>query len=176
MRIGTAVMLASFALLPLAGCERGAAPAASPVLRYQPDPARDRIWFLTRDGVSVQFRARPGKTVELPGWTWAGAQWACPPDLALGPNGEAVVTSNVVPTVWKINPETLAVTVHPLRLEPETNAEVGFSEIVYSREEGAFLAVSDTFGARWKIDTELATARRVTGKVSVANACRLAMY
>ena len=176
MRIGTAVMLASFALLPLAGCERGAAPAASPVLRYQPDPARDRIWFLTRDGVSVQFRARPGQTVELPGWTWAGAQWACPPDLALGPNGEAVVTSNVVPTVWKINPETLAVTVHPLRLEPETSAEVGFSEIVYSREDGAFLAVSDTFGARWKIDTELATARRVTGKVSVANACRLAMH
>jgi hypothetical protein len=176
MRIGTAVMLASFALLPLAGCERGAAPAASPVLRYQPDPARDRIWFLTRDGVSVQFRARPGKTVELPGWTWAGAQWACPPDLALGPNGEAVVTSNVVPTLWKIHPETLAVTVHSLQLDPPTGIEVGFSELVYSRDEGTFLAVSDTSGARWKIDAQLTTARRVAGQVPVANACRLAPY
>ncbi len=177
MRIGIAAMLASFTLLSLTGCERSATPAASPVLRYQPDAARDRIWFLTREGVSVQVRARPGKTVvELPGWIWAGAQWACPPDLALGPNGEAVVTSNVVPTLWKIHPETLAVSVHPLQLDPPTDVEFGFSELVYSSEERAFVAVSDTYGARWKIDAQLATARRMAGNVPVSNACRLAPY
>jgi len=171
MRTGIAAILASLTLVSLTGCERTAAPAVSPVLRYQPDAARDLIWSLTRDGVSVQVRSRPGRTlVELPGWIWARAPWACPPDLALGPNGEAVVTSNVVPTLWKINPETLAVTVHPLQLD--TGMEVGFSELVYSKDEGAFLAVSDTLGGRWKIDAQLATARKLAGNVPWSNACR----
>lgn len=171
MRTGIAAILASLTFVSLAGCERAAAPAVSPVLRHQPDAARDQIWSLTRDGVSVQVRSRPGRTlVELPGWIWVRAQWACPPDLALGPNGEAVITSNVVPTLWKINPETLAVTVHPLQLD--TDIEVGFSELVYSRDEGAFLAVSDTHGGRWKIDAQLATARKVPGNTLLANACR----
>ncbi|MEA3191916.1 MAG: hypothetical protein QOD26_249 [Betaproteobacteria bacterium] len=178
MRIGIAAILASLTVVSLAGCERAAAPAAvpaaTPVLRHQADATREQIWLLTRDGVSVQVRSRPGRTlVELPGWVWASGQWACPPDLALGPNGEAVVTSNVVPTLWKINPETLAVTVHPLQLDADLDKDIGFSELVYSKDEGAFLAVSDTYGARWKIDAQLATARKVSGNAPLSNACRL---
>jgi hypothetical protein len=170
MRTAIAATLACFTLISLAGCERDAQRVGPAVLREQPDPARDRIWSLTRDGVSVQIGARPGSVlVDLPGWVWARTPWACPPDLALGPNGEAVVTSNVVPTLWKINPETLAVTVHP---QLDTAMEIGFSELVYSKEEGAFLAVSDTYGARWKIDAQLATARKLAGAAPLSNDCR----
>jgi len=155
-----AVVLAVLTIASLTGCDQAATPAVSPALRSQPDPVRERIWSLTRDGVSVQMGARPGKTmVELPGWVWARTPWACPPDLALGPNGEAVVTSNVVPTLWKINPETLAVTVHPLQVD--TQMEIGFSQLVYSKEQGAFIAVSDTYGARWKVDAELTRAQKL---------------
>lgn len=174
MRTGIAAILASLALISFAGCERPAAPAVSTVLRQQPDAARDQIWSLTRDGVSVQIRSRPGRTlVELPGWIWARGPSACPPDLALGPNGEAVVTSNVVPTLWRIDPATLAVSVHPLQLDADLGREVGFSELVYSKEEGAFLAVSDTYGARWKIDAQLVTARKLAGNAPLSDACRL---
>jgi hypothetical protein len=50
--------------------------------------------------------------------------------------------------------------------------EIGFSELVYSKEEGAFLAVSDTYGARWKIDAQLATARKLAGAAPLSNDCR----
>lgn len=175
MKSAIAAILASLSLVSLTGCERDAAPAETSVIRYQADAARDRIWSLTRDGVVLQVRAKPGKTViQLPDWAWAHAPWACPPDLAIGPKGEAVITSNVATVLWKVDPGTLAVTVHPVALSSDTHRDFGFSKLVYSSEKGVFIAVSDTFASTWEIDAQLTTARKVAQSAPVSSPCRFA--
>ena len=172
MKSAITAILASFSLASLTGCESDAAPAEPSILGYQADAARDRIWSLTRDGVALQVRAKPGKTfVELPNWTWVHTPWACPPDLAIGPKGEALVTSNVVATLWKIDPETLAVTVHPLALSSDTSRDFGFSKLVYSRDKGVFIGVSDVFPSTWEIDSQLTRARKIAEGTPASNPC-----
>ena len=175
-------------LIVLGGCDLGAAPQRAPGIvadapqsqppsvRFGLDPARHRVWFLTRDGVSVYDVAKSERTlVPLPSWLWVDAPSACLPDLALGPKGEAVITSNVVPTLWRIDPETLAVSVHPLRLDSDADKDVGFSGLVYSSEHEAFFAVSDVHGSLWRIDRGLERARKIWLSAPVPKACGLAV-
>ena len=115
-----------------------------------------RAWQLTRDGVMA------GNTpVSIPEWILAAEPYACPPELAVGPKGEAVVTSNVVSTLWRIDPETLAVTEHPLTLDADAGRDVGFSSLVYSPRHAAYFAVSAAHGSLWRIDTQLQRARKI---------------
>jgi hypothetical protein len=143
--------------------------------RYQVDAARERIWWLTREGVFVHSATAQKTSVSLPGWLWAGAPYSCLPDLALGPHGEAIVTSNVVPTLWRIDPKTLAVSVHPLELDADPDKDVGFSGIVYSPEHAAFFAVSDVYGSLWKIDAQLKRAEKIALSLPIRDACRIAV-
>src|SRR5881396_1575300 len=101
MRTRYTVLLLSASILSVAGC-------GQPASHVQSDPPRQRAWQLTGDGVLAGDAAVP-----LPGWIRAEESYACPPELAVGPKGEAVITSNVVPTLWRVDPETLAVTEHP---------------------------------------------------------------
>jgi len=161
MKNGIATLLAAFALAGLAGCERQAEPSASLMLTFQVDSARDRSWWLTRDGVLLHGATQPKKLIALPGWTWV-LDLQCPPDLALGPSGEAVVTSNVLPTLWRIDPQTLVVTTHEVKLDSDTDKDLGFVAIAYSAEQGAFFAYSQDHRSVWKIDRELARATKVS--------------
>jgi hypothetical protein len=154
--------LSAAVLVSLAGCEHATVPQRTSVnIRYQVDPARERVWRLSRDGVFVLDLAAPAKLVHLEGWLWAAPPYACPPDLALGPNGEAVVTSNVVPVLWRVDPHTLAVSVHPLALDADADKDVGFSALVYSPEQGAYFGVSHAHGSLWKIDAQLRRAQKI---------------
>ncbi len=156
-------------LVSLAGCEHATVPqGASLDIRNQIDPPRERIWRLGRDGVFVLDLATPAKFVRLEGWQWAAEAYACPPDLALGPKGEAVVTSNVLPVLWRVDPQTLAVSVHPLELDADTDKDVGFSALVYSWEEGAYFGVSDAHRSLWRISRDLTRAEKMTSS-SVAS-------
>jgi hypothetical protein len=173
-------------IVPIGGCDLGvASPRAldqvgnatqspPPRARYGVDPARNRVWLLTRDGVSVYDVAKSERILlPLPSWLWVDTPYACLPDLALGPKGEAVITSNVVPTLWRIDPETLAVSVHPLLLDSDTDKDVGFSGLVYSSEHEAFFAVSDVHGSLWRIDTGLETAQKIWLSPPIRKACGL---
>lgn len=175
-------------LIVLGGCDLSAAPQRAPDIvadaprsqpprvRYGLDPVRQRVWFLTRDGVSVYDVAKSERiSLPLPSWLWVDTPYACLPDLALGPKGEAVITSNVVPTLWRIDPETLAVSVHPLLLDSDTDKDVGFSGLVYSPEHEAFFAVSDVHGSLWRIDRGFETARKIWLSAPVPRACGLAV-
>lgn len=131
------------------------------VLQQRHDAARARSWFLTRDGVLVHDGVSGRRVrVELPQWMWVDAPH-CGPDLVLGPGGEALVTSNVVPTLWRIDGRTLAVSLHPLALDVDRDKDVGFAAIVYSPEQRAYLAYSDMHRTVWRIDTTLKTATRI---------------
>ena len=149
------------------GCGIGAGPSQrteispAPEARYQVDRARNRIWVLTEDGVVLYDVKTPKKiAIALPDWVLVGKAYGCLPDVALGPRGEAVITSNVVPTLWRVDPETLAVTVHPLALDADTDKDVGFSGLAYSAEHGAFFAVSAAHGTLWRIDRLFTRARK----------------
>jgi len=147
----------------------------SPNVRYQVDAARNRIWWISGDRVHLHDAATP-KRIELtlPNWLWVGAPYSCPPDLALGPKGEVVISSNIVPTLWRIDPETLAVSEHPLVLDADTDKDVGFSALTYSAGHAAFFAVSGVHGSLWRIDPRLRRAQKVSLSASIRNACGLA--
>ena len=144
--------------------------------RYQVDAARGRVWWLTSEGVFLHDAKAPRKiAVAIPGWHWVGAGYSCLPALALGPKGEALVTSNVLPTVWKIDPDDLTVSVHALALDADLDKDVGFSALVYSAEHSAFFAASDMHGSLWRIDPALTRAQKVELPAPIRNACGLAV-
>jgi hypothetical protein len=124
---------------------------------------RDRVWELRRDGVLVIDAAAPAKLVALPGWQSAAEPYACPSALALGPEGEAVVTSNVLPILWRIDAKTLAVSVHSLALDADADKDVGFSALAWSSADAAFLGVSNADGSLWKIDANLGKGKKLAG-------------
>jgi len=183
--IAKGLLLAGF--VSLAGCDTQSLPersASRPAaldghsfeIRYQVDPARHRVWWLTREGVSLDDATRPQRfALTLPGWQWAGAPYGSLPDLALGAQGEALVTSDIVPTLWRIDPETLAVSVHPLALDSDRDKDVGFSAIVYSREHSAFFGVSGMHGSLWMIDRSLTRAQKIALSDPVRQASRIAI-
>jgi hypothetical protein len=177
---GNAILLVAASLVLIAGCnERRAPPETAtaqieqPNGRYRVDRARNRVWFLTEQGVVLYDPARPERIeLSLPGWVWADAPFGgCLPDLALGPRGEAVITSNVVSILWRIEPETLAVTMHPLTLDDDTGKDVGFSALAYSAERGVFFAASYHDGSLWRVDPQLTKAQRVPLSAPVTRAC-----
>jgi hypothetical protein len=157
MRNAIASVLAA---LVVAGCESSVQPRAAAVLSYQVDAARERSVWLTREGVQIHSAAKPPVAIALPGWMYVGAPH-CPPGFALGPKGEIVVTSNVIPTLWRVDGETLAVTTHELALDVDRDKDVGFAGVIYAAEERAFVAYSGTQRSVWKIDASLKSASRL---------------
>ena len=155
---------------------RGAQKIRGPDGRYQVDPERRRVWFLTHEGVFVYDASRKERIeVSLPGWVSMDPFYGCLPDLVLGPGGEAVVTSNSLPTLWRIDPDTLAVSVHPLLLDADRDKDVGFSGLAYSPQHGAFLAASYIHGSLWKIDPQFTTAHKISLSTPIREACGLAV-
>jgi len=148
-----------------------------PILRSQVDRIRNRVWILTLDGVALH-EASTGEEVAqipLPGWLWAGEKYACPPDLAVGPIGEAVISSNVVPKVWRIDPVTLVASEHALALDDDSGRDIGFTGLTYSVQQGAFFAVNAFQGSLWRVDSRLHRAQRIPLSASLANACGIAV-
>lgn len=147
-----------------------------PILRFQVDTARQRGWILTRMGVLIfDFTTRQTiGHVALPDWHWAGEKFSCPPDLALGPKGEALISSNVVPTLWRVDPVTLAVSKHELAIDADTDKDVGFTGLAYSAEQGVLFAVSD-FGALWRIDPLFRRAQKIALSDPLPKACGVAV-
>jgi hypothetical protein len=149
--------------------------AAAEPLRYRAQEDRARAWVLDAGGLFLEQAGKPRRLVRLPDWTWAGEPYACAPDIAIGPRGEIVVTSNVVPVLWKIDPDTLAVSVHRLELNADADKDVGFSGLAYSERDGAYFAVSELHGSLWRIDPMLRRAQKITLSEPARGACALSM-
>ena len=148
-----------------------------PILRYQVDAARSRLWALTSDGVDL-YEARTHEKlahIALPDWLWVGEPYSCQPDLALGRQGEALISSNVVPTLWRVDPVTLAASRHELVLDEDTGKDIGFTGLVYSAKQDAFFAVSSSRGSLWRIDSQLRRAQNISLSAPLPKACGLLM-
>jgi hypothetical protein len=151
--------IAAIALVVL-GCESSAQPSAAGLLAYQVDEQRSRSVWLTREGVQIHSAAARPVAIALPGWIYAGAPH-CPPGLAIGSKGEIVVTSNVIPTLWRIDAASQAMTVHSLALDADQDKDVGFAAVIYAPEQRVFLAYSEGQRSVWKIDAGLTVASKV---------------
>ena len=184
--VAVAGSLLAAASAVLAGCDVGATPPNEaayalpqfelPNARYRIDPERGRVWLLAREGAFVYDLSRPERvSVPLPGWLSVDAPYSCPSDLALGPKGEVLITSNTVPTIWRIDPESFAVTVHPLLLDADTSKDVGFSALAYSAQHGAFIAASYIHGSLWRIDALLERAQKISLSAPIREACGVAV-
>jgi hypothetical protein len=137
--------------------------------------AAERTWILNGDGLFAQTARGPRIAVKLPDWQWVHEPYACPPAITIGPRGEALVTSNVLPMLWKIDPQTLAVTVHSLELDADSDKDVGFSGLVYSARDNAYFAVSELHGTLWRIDPLLRRAQKIALSEPARGACALSM-
>jgi hypothetical protein len=136
--------------------------AAAEPLRHRAQPELGRTWVIDDAGeLFLEERRKPRRAIKLPQWHWAGDAYACAPDIAIGPRGEVLVTSNVSPVLWKIDPHTLAVSVHRLQLDADADKDVGFSALVYSERNRAYFAVSELTGSLWRIDPLLRRAQKV---------------
>jgi hypothetical protein len=149
----------------------------TPIMRYRYDAARGRVWILNAEGVDLYELQSQRKLahIELPNWTWVREPHACAPDLALGPQGEAVITSNVVSTVWRIDPGTIAVTQHEIAPDSAPGREFGFTGLEYSARRAAYFGVSSADGSVWQIDPMLKAARDVSAGEPLVTACGVAL-
>jgi len=182
--IATLSLLAA-SIIALGGCDSGvgtnqplrpAAAASEQNVRYQVDAAHGRIWWLTREGVFLRDARMPQRiAVPIPGWQFAGEPYGCLPALALGPNGEALVTSDVESTVWKIDPDTLAVSMHVLAPDADLDKDVGYTALAYSTEHAAYFAISGLQGSLWKIDPSLTRAQKIALSAPMPKACGVAV-
>ena len=151
-----------------------AASALAEPLRTVTDPARNRVWTLGTDAVYLQEGGKKQR-IELPGWMHADENYACRPDLALDAQGAAVVTSNVVPILWRIDPQTYRVSQRELILDSHNKREVGFTGLTYAADQEVFFAVSGTQGTLWRIDPLLRRAQQIPVSEPLRNACGLAV-
>ena len=149
--------------------------AGADAFRYRAQPERARVWAINQDGLFLEELRKPRRAITLAGWHWANWPYACAPDIAIGPRGEAVVTSNVLAVLWKIDPDTLAVSVHRLELDADTDKDVGFSGLVYSERNGAYFAVDEHHGSLWRIDPLLRRAQKIATAEPVRGACTLSI-
>src|SRR6185503_13962809 len=104
---------------------------------------------------------------------WVDDHFACAPDLAIGPRGEAVISSNVVPTLWSVDPVSFLASKHVLAVEDETGRDIGFTALAYSAQQGAFLAVSGSHGFMWRVDAQLQRAQRIPLSALLPGGCGL---
>ena len=173
MRTGSVKSLAT--ILLLAASSALAEPPRT--LRVVQDAARNQYWLLQRDGVYLYDAATQAlkKRYELPGWLYVRQHYACAPDLALDARGAAVISSNIAPVLWRVDPAKGEVTTHELALDADNDKDVGFSGLVYAAEQGAFFAVSSVQGSLWRIDSLLRKAQKIPVSTSLEHACGLAL-
>ena len=148
-------------------------PEAPTALRIQVDPQEGRAWVLNHDAVYLYDIAprQLVKRIDLPGWIVVSEDFSCPPDLTLTPSGGALVTSNVVPTIWEIDSESLVVRIHPLSLDVDNEKEVGFTGLAYGRTGEDLFGISAMHGSVWRIDLARNKAYKMPFSRQVADAC-----
>jgi len=146
---------------------------SAPIIRRQIDVTRNRDWILASDGVHAYDQATRQKvgSTALPGWIWVGEPYGCSPALAIGPQGEAVISSDVSPVMWRVDPASFAVTRTSLALDADADKDIGFSGLVYAPEQGVFIATSSFHGSFWRIDPLLRTAQKLALSSRLPPAC-----
>jgi hypothetical protein len=170
--VSSAVSKSQWTALALAAAMLAGCDSEPQLLRIRADAERNRLWLLERDAVSL-YHNRSGKLLQrivLPGWTFVGKQFGCPPDLALDPSGAVFVTSNVLPVLWRIDPHQFEVTLLDVALDADQEKDAGFTSLAFAAD-GTLFAANAIHGTLWRIDVRASTAEKVARSTTVREVC-----
>lgn len=134
--------------------------AAADPSRRQVQSEQGRAWVIDAGALYLEEAGTPRRAIALPGWQWLGRPYGAPA-IAIGPRGDVVVTSNVLPVLWRIDPQSLQVSVHSLELDADTDKDAGFSALVYSERDAAYFAFSELTQTLWRVDPLLRRAQKI---------------
>ena len=118
--------------------------------RVRVDLQRGRYWVLGDDGVSVYGAAdkRLIRKIVLPGWNVAGFLGL--PDMVLDRTGGALISSNIIPMLWRIDPDSFQVTRIGITLQTKENWDVGFTGLAFAAD-GTLFGVTALTASLWTI-------------------------
>jgi hypothetical protein len=124
----------------------------SQLLRIRVDDARRNVWILATDAL-YRYERVSGQTTRylLPGWIHMSRSFACLPDLVVEPAGTVIASSNVVPSLWRVDPETSRVERLEIQLGAESHRDMGFTGLDLLNA-GVILARSSIDQSVWRID------------------------
>lgn len=177
-----AVILSSFAINGCAESQEtmGKAPAARAeglhtALRVKMDSQRGRRWELGW-GAAFAYDASSGQLIRripLADATLAGARIFCRPDLLVSRSGAVIVSSNVEPVLWRIDPDSFEVRRYAIVLDSDLALDFGFSALAWDADEKVLYAASAIAGTLWRIDLDSATAMKIALTSPIRGACAL---
>ena len=166
-----AALAASIMLCACDGSVRREGPV-EPLLRItRTDAERNRLWALDEKALTLydKLNRRLLRRVILPEWVLAGEAHACAPDVVLDAAGAVFVSSNVVPVLWRVDPQSFEVTRIALTLDSDRDKDVGFTGLSFAGD-GTLIATGATFPSQWRIDIGAARASKVASSASLADA------
>lgn len=142
---------------------------APDVLLVKTDAARDRVWVMRLDEIDVyDGRTRQlMRRISLPSWSVADL---CGPGIAFDPSGSALVSHNLEPKLWRVDPNASEVQEHTIRLIGGEKLDVGFGTIVFG-SDGSLYGVASSGHSVWRIDIGSASAIQVGRDAAVFNEC-----
>lgn len=140
------------------------------------DTQANRRWVLNEEALAVydHVNRRRLRRVTLPDWPLAGPQHACAPDMVLDASGAAIVSSNVVPVLWRVDPQRFEVTRIEIALDSDQDKDIGFTGMSLVGD-GMLIAAGTTVGSLWRIDLRSARASKVASYPAAAGICDPAM-
>ena len=171
LRVTTMVMTAAM----LSACDGSVRREGPQVVEFQivrADPARNRLWVLDPSGLTLRdsLNGRQLRHVSLPELFLAAGDRVCRPDIAFDAAGTVFVSSDVLPVIWRVDPQRFEVTRIEIALETDADKDVGFTGLSFAGD-GIVIAAGTTFASIWRIDLNAARASKVAAYPASGRAC-----
>jgi hypothetical protein len=166
--------LAAILVLLVSACDGSVRREGRPEIEFQLvriDAERNRRWVLELDALTVydNLNGRRLRRIILPDWVVAGPRDGCPPGLVVEGPGSVLISSNVMPVLWRVGSERFELTRIEVELDSDTDKDVGFSNLSLA-SDGTLLASGSTVSAQWRIDLARARATKLAPQAP-AGAC-----
>jgi hypothetical protein len=151
---------------------RAQAAFASSIPISQRDAARNRVWSIA-NGAILLSNGQTGAIVRqfsLPGWINLDDQFSCAPDLIVDPGGNVVVSSNIEPTLWRIDAQSLDIERIEISLDSDGDKDFGFTRLAYASPD-ELIALNAIGGSRWRIHLSARRATKLPSRSLIEGAC-----
>ena len=148
------------------GQQRSAAAQAEELhvtVQAHADPAHGLRWELGWGAVFAYDEASGAlvRRISLADASFSGARTMCRPDLLVGPSGAVIVSSNVEPVLWRIEPGSFEVHRYDIARDADLEQDFGFGALMWGASEKELYAENAATGTRWRIDLDTSSAIKI---------------
>jgi hypothetical protein len=136
------------------------------------DAERNRLWVLEPEALSLydNTNGRRLRRLALPLPFFVGEEHACAPDIAWDSAGTVFVSSNVLPVLWRVDPQRFEVTRIEIELGADGDKDVGFTGLSFAADD-VLIAAGTTYASLWRIDLRTGGASKVASYPLTTRAC-----